>query len=48
MRNLSKEMGSIKKEEQKGKYRTETIHIRNEKFSTQALSLLNTTEQEII
>lgn len=44
MRSLNKDMETIKKEEQKGKYRTEAIHTRNEKFSTQALSQLNTTE----
>lgn len=31
MRNLSRDM-ELKKKELKGKFRTETVHIRNEKF----------------
>lgn len=47
MRNLSRDM-ELKKKELKGKFRTETVHIRNEKFRRQALSKINSMEKKII
>lgn len=47
MGNLSRDM-ELKKKELKGKFRTETVHIRNEKFRRQALSKINSMEKKII
>lgn len=45
MGNLIREMETMKKTT---KFKTETIHIRNEKFRRQVLSRLKTMEEEII